>query len=225
VLLDHGRVSIRSESAPLADVLTRFAQATGAEVVYEAARPRQLVSVAIEAASPAEAIARLLEGQGLDYALRLDPTGRNVEMLILTGAARPAAAPAGAGRGPRTSPSAFPPPEELDEVEPAESDAQGAEFNVPPGPEADEGLEPSAPPGMPPADVLMTPALGLQGVVPGAPAAAELSSPAAPSGSVAPEPGQPQPPAVASYPRSVPVSPLLPSPPVYPGPASYPNRD
>jgi hypothetical protein len=221
VLLDHGRVSIRSESAPLADILTRFAQATGAEVVYEAARPRQLVSVVIEAASPAEAIARLLEGQGLDYALRLDPTGRNVEMLIFTGATSPTAAPAGAGRSPR----AFPPPEEPEEVEPFESDAPPAEFNVTPVPEANEGPEPSASPGMPPADLLMTPALGVQGAVPGAPAGAELSSPVAPSGSVAPEPGQPQPPAVASYPGSVPVSPPLPFPPVYPGPASYPNRD
>jgi hypothetical protein len=217
VLLDHGRVSIRSESAPLADILTRFAQATGAEVVYEAARPRQLVSVVIEAASPAEAIARLLEGQGLDYALRLDPTGRNVEMLILAGAASPAAAPAGPGRSLRASPPAFPPPEELDEVEPAE-------FDAPPAPEANEGPEPSASPGMLPGD-LMIPAPGLPGAVPRAPAGAELSSPASPSGSVAPEPGQPQPPAVASYPGGVPGSPPLPSPPVYPGPASYPDRE
>jgi hypothetical protein len=196
----------------LADILTRFAQATGAEVVYEAPRPRQLVSVVIEAASPAEAITRLLEGQGLNYALRLDHTGRNVEMLILTGAASPAAAPAAAARSPRASPPTFPPPEELDEIEPAE-------VEMPLAPEAAESPGPTESPGPVPAD-LMNPALGLPSALPGAPTGGESFSAVPPSGYVAPEPGQPQPPAAASYPGSPP----LPSPPVYPGPTSYPDR-
>jgi len=207
VLLDHGRVSIHSESAPLAEVLSRFAEATGAKIVYETARPRQLVSVVIEASSATEAVARLLEGQGLNYVLRLDPTGQNVEMLVLTGSAAPPAAAGGGSRTPR-SPAA-PPPEEMDEVPPEEGDQTFA-------PDAAEGQDPS----MPPEDAMNPGMLApWPGAVPGAPPGLEPSNPGAPSGSAAPEPGQPQPPAPASYPGGPPVPP----PPVYPGPASYPG--
>jgi len=211
VLLDHGRVSIHSESAPLAEVLSRFAEATGAKIVYETARPRQLVSVVIEASSAEEAVARLLEGQGLNYVLRLDPTGQNVEMLVLTGSTSPPAASGGAARTPR-SPAA-PPPEETYEVPPGEVDQPFA-------PDAAEDQDPSVPPGTSPEDA-MNPALlaPWPGAVPGAPPGLEPSNPGAPYGSAAPEPGQPQPPAPASYPGGPPVPP----PPVYPGPASYPG--
>jgi hypothetical protein len=139
VLLDHGRVSIHSESAPLAEVLSRFAQATGAEVVYETARPRQLVSVVIEANSASEAIAQLLEGQGLNYVLRLDPTGQNVEMLVVTGSA---GSPAASAAAPRTRRSpATPPPQEMYEVPPGEVDQPFA-------PDLAEGQDPSVPPGL-----------------------------------------------------------------------------
>ena len=55
VTLRGSRVVVRAVGAPLADILTRFGQATGAQVVYEAPRPRQLVTVVIEADSPAAA--------------------------------------------------------------------------------------------------------------------------------------------------------------------------
>ena len=157
VLLDPGRVSIHSESAPLAEVLSRFAEATGAKIVYETARPRQLVSVVIEASSAAEAITRLLEGQGLNYVLRLDPTGQNVEMLVVTGSAAPPAAAGGASRTSRAP--AAPPPEEMDEAPPGEVDQTFA-------PDAAEGQDPS----MPPEDA-MNPGLMAPwpGAVPGAP--------------------------------------------------------
>lgn len=210
VLLDHGRVSIHSESAPLADILTRFAQATGAKVVYEAARPRQLVSVVIDAGSAAEAIAMLLEGQGLNYVLRLDPSGQNVEMLLVTGGAGAPAASAGAARAPRSPPA--PLPEETDEVSPGEVDRPFA-------PDPAEVQDPSVPPGTSPGDA-MNPALAAP---PGAAPGLEPSNPEAPSGSAAPEPAQPELPVPASYPGSAPGSPPIPPPPVYPGPASYPG--
>jgi hypothetical protein len=211
VLLDQGRVSIHSESAPLAEVLSRFAQATGAKIVYETARPRQLVSVVIEASSAAEAITRLLEGQGLNYVLRLDPAGQNVEMLVLTGSTAPPAAAGGATRTPR-SPAA-PPPEEMDEVPPGEVDQPFA-------PDAAEGQDPSVPPEDPTNPGVVAP---WPGAVPGAPPGLDPSNPGAPYGSAAPEPGQPQPPAPASYPGGAPGGPPVPPPPVYPGPASYPG--
>ena len=214
VALRDGRVVVRTVGAPLAEILSRFAQATGAEVAYETARPRQLVSVDIEAASPAEAIAQLLEGQGLDYALRLDPTGRNVEMLVITGSASPAAAPAGTTRAPRAS--APPPPEEAYEV-PAENAEE------PPPPDTAEGPNPEVPAGTS-AEEAMSPALAVPftGAAPSAPSAAGPSGPEMP-GAPVPEPGQPQTPSAASYPGGAPVGLPLPSPPVYPGPASYPD--
>ena len=186
------RVVVRTVRTPLAEILSRFAAATGAEVVYEGARPRQLVSVAIEAGSAAEAIARLLEGQGLNYVLRLDPTGKNVEMLVITGSPSPPATAAAAGT-PRASPTALRPPEQEEEVEPGEADQPFA-------PSPAEGLDPTLLPGTPP----------------------EPSGPETPSGPPAPQPGEPEPPAPASYPGAVPTSPPAPTPPIYPGPASYP---
>jgi hypothetical protein len=218
VTLRDDRVVVRTVAAPLAEILSRFAQATGAQVVYESARPRQLVSVVIEAGSAAEAIAQLLEGQGLNYALRLDPTGKNVEMLVITGSTSPPAASAAGAARPRPGPPAVRPPEEVNEAEPAE-------FDQPTAPEVPEVPEPSAPPATSPGDA-MSPAMGVPwpGAVLGAPPGLGSSSPGsmsgAPmtSGSPAPEPGQPQVPGAASYPG---MGPQLPPQPVFPGPASY----
>jgi hypothetical protein len=84
VKLDGARVIVQATSVPLTDVLTRFSEATGTKIVYDSAKPRQLVSVAIDVSSQAEALSQLLEGQGLSYALRLDASGRGVEMLFLS---------------------------------------------------------------------------------------------------------------------------------------------
>lgn len=92
VRVDGDRVIVQATSVPLTDVLSRFSQATGAKIVYDSAKPRQLVTVEIHAASQAEAISQLLEGQGLSYAVRLDPTGRSVDMLFLMGKGQPATA-------------------------------------------------------------------------------------------------------------------------------------
>jgi hypothetical protein len=211
VSLKDSRVVVRTAGAPLVDVLTRFAQATGAEVVYEAARPRQLVSAVIDASSASEAIGRLLEGQGINYVLRLDPTGRNVEMLVITGSAGSTTPVAGATRTPRPGPPAFRVPEEVEEPEPGGVDQ-------PYVPDAAEGLEPSVPSGTTPADAA-SPAFGAPsaggapGVQPGE------GPPEGSAGSPAPASGPPQFPAPASYPGGVPFPPQ----PVFPGPASYPG--
>ena len=181
VTLRDDRVFVRATAAPLADVLTRFAQATKAEIVFEGTRPRQLVTVVIEAGSPAEAIEHLLEGQGINYVLRLDPTGKTVELLVIAGSVSPAPTPAGAARSPRASPPAFRPPEEEAPAEPGEAEEPFA---------PDAAQDPNLLLGMSPED--------------------------------ATQPGEPEPPAPASYPGAVPTSPPLPTPPVYPGPASYP---
>ncbi len=84
VRVDGARLIVQATSVPLTEVLSRFSEATGTKIVYDAAKPRQLVTVEINAATQAEALSQLLEGQGLSYALRLDPSGRSVEMLFLS---------------------------------------------------------------------------------------------------------------------------------------------
>jgi hypothetical protein len=216
--LDNERVQIRARSEPLAEVLSRFAEATGAEVVYEAARPRQLVSVGIEADSAAEALAQLLEGQGLNYALRLDASGRRVELLVITGSAGTDVASASASRAPssrsrRSSPAFISEPEEEPATMPADFD-QPSMLEVPV--EQDPGAMPESG-----ADHAMDPSLATPWpeVAPGAGPDAQPWDwdPAAPPGDPGVEPGQPQPPSPASYPGAPP-----PAQPVYPGPASYP---
>lgn len=53
VAVRDGQVALKTTRAPLADVLKKLADATGMEVVYESTRPRQLVTVTIEAGSAA----------------------------------------------------------------------------------------------------------------------------------------------------------------------------
>jgi hypothetical protein len=218
VSLKDDRVVVRTVRAPLAEILNRFAQATGAQVVYEAARPRQLVTVVIEAASPAQAISQLLEGQGLNYALRLDSTGRKVEMLVVTGSAGPASAAARPGPAAPGSPPAL--AEWSDEVaggEDMQADMQSA-------PELGGVPEAGAPAYEPPGSA---PAFAFGGAGSGAAPGADASSPGTagspPSpgtaGAPSTEPVEPQAPAAASYPAEPPA----PQQPVPPGPASYPS--
>ncbi|HSD27213.1 MAG TPA: STN domain-containing protein [Vicinamibacteria bacterium] len=212
VTLRDGRVVVRATGAPLAEVLKSFAEATGTEVVYDATRPRQLVTVAIEAGSAAEALAQLLEGQGLNYVLRLDPTGKVVEMLFVAGSASPSPTPAGSARN-RARPPSFRPPEERAPEEPDEIEPSLA-------PEGAEGVDPSA--GSPPGDAANpVPGEAWPGIAPGVTPDQEPSGSGTPPGSTPPQPGQPQPPAPASYPGGFP--PPAPQPPVPPGPASYPR--
>jgi hypothetical protein len=117
IVLDGGRVSIHAESTPLAEILGRFAKATGAEIVFESTQPRQILSVGIEADSEVEALVRLLEGQGVNYALRLDPTGREVEMVVISAKAGLAAAAAPPTRTPRTLPPMERTPEDVDQTQ------------------------------------------------------------------------------------------------------------
>ncbi len=89
-----GRVSLKVNAAPLSEVLDRLARQTGMKVVYDGVPPRALVrGRQVENATPAEAVADVLEGLGVSYALRLDATGAKVDTLLILGATRSAAAP------------------------------------------------------------------------------------------------------------------------------------
>jgi hypothetical protein len=84
VKLVGGRVLIEAKAVSVAEVLDRLARATGMKVVYEGAPPSDRLTASIDASSETEAVSRLLEGLGLTYAFKLDPTGRRVETLLLT---------------------------------------------------------------------------------------------------------------------------------------------
>ena len=106
VRVNGDRVDIMAMNAPLADVLEGLSRQTKIKLVYEGAPPRQLVSVDLKDRTPAEAVLAVLEGQGLAYAVALDPTGTRVQTLLMSAAST---APAGPGApAPRVVPS---PPE------------------------------------------------------------------------------------------------------------------
>ena len=198
VRLERGRVLVRAEAAPLTEVLTRFSEVTGAKIVYGADQPRQIVSVEIDASSEADAISQLLEGQGLGYALRLDKSGKHVEMVLLTARGGEAAPPPTAGEGAAEEPE----PPEIEPVPPAPEDAP-----QPP----DQLAEPPAEP-----DTARPATMGLPpGMDPRVP---EVLPPAGDTRDAG-APTQPETPAPSP---SAPGAPVLPAPASYPVPASYP---
>jgi hypothetical protein len=212
VRVSGDRVDVRATAAPLADVLDRLARQTGMAVVYEAPPPRQLVTIAFEGRSPTEAVLSLLEGQGLNYALVADPTGRRVATLVLSGTAGSGTLTAGTttppfararrpfpvipGAGPGALDSRFSPPEP-EPVEDAPFLSDDNAGDEPPGTDSPEESEPAA-----------------SAVAPG-------SSPAAPPAGV-PVPAAPVA-APGSQGQTYPVSPFTPRPPnVLPLPPAAP---
>jgi hypothetical protein len=100
VLAGPGRITIRADGAPLSDVLDELSRKAGIEVVYEGPRPRHPVTARIVALPEEEAIARLLEGLPVGWALRRNANSR-VGTLVIAGdpSRRPSVQP------PRPSPS------------------------------------------------------------------------------------------------------------------------
>src|SRR5688500_18713717 len=94
VRVNGDRVDVMAINAPLADVLDGLSRQTKIKLVYEGAPPRQLVSVDLKDRTPAEAVLAVLEGQGLAYAVALDPTGTHVKTLLMSAAST---APSGPG--------------------------------------------------------------------------------------------------------------------------------
>src|SRR5260221_110932 len=90
-------LDVRATAAPVSEVLDRIARETGMKVTYDGAPPRARVSVTLSGVTPAQAVLRVLEGQGLNYALRMDPRAVRVETLLMV---------AGSGAGVGTVPPA-----------------------------------------------------------------------------------------------------------------------
>jgi hypothetical protein len=135
------RVDLKVRQAALADVLQCLGERTGAKVVYEdVTPPRRRVSLDLTGVTLTEAVQKLFDGSGLNYAM--GTKGATLKMLLVSGgtAARtprpgspnadeptsgvlegdppfgleaPASEPAAAPAGPPSVPGAYPYPVEL----------------------------------------------------------------------------------------------------------------
>jgi len=80
-----GRIDVAVNAAPLANVLDCVGRQTGVKVTYDGLpAPRQLVSATLKGATIAEVVEKLFEGQGLNYALGVDPQGRGEGLLVIS---------------------------------------------------------------------------------------------------------------------------------------------
>ncbi len=117
VRVANGRVDLQASGAPLSEVLDRLAQQTGMKVTYDGAPQRTPVDLTLTDRTPAQAVLGVLDGLGLNYALRMDASGTRIEALLISGTAP--TAPAGglaALPQPRAAP-AYRPPEPIDQEE------------------------------------------------------------------------------------------------------------
>jgi hypothetical protein len=83
VQVTEGRVDVHATAAPVSEVLEKMSRQTGMKVVYDGAVPRPLVTLDLRRRTATEAVLSVLEGLGLNYAVRLDITGERVETLML----------------------------------------------------------------------------------------------------------------------------------------------
>ena len=165
-----GRVSLRVTAAPLSEVLDRLARQTGMKVVYDGAPPRAVVrGRQVEDATVADAVADVLEGLGVSYALRLDATGLKVDTLLVLGAVRgsssssPSSSPAPRPAVPPVRLPGFggipaPPPDDEADDEPSER-AEEAAVDQRPG--QDRERRPGPPTSMPANPTMPTFPVGL----------------------------------------------------------------
>jgi hypothetical protein len=124
----NGHVDLKATAAPVSEVLDRLGRQTGMKVTYEGAPVRQPVTLTLVGRTPAEAVLGVLDGLGLNYALRMDLSGARVEALMIYGVA-PATGgsppPPPVANTPVFHPASVPQPEPEEEVEAAEdADAQ-----------------------------------------------------------------------------------------------------
>lgn len=129
VHVTDGRIDLKAAGAPLSEVLDRIAKQTGMKVTYDGAPQRMPVNLTLADRTPAQAVLGVLDGLGLNYALRMDVSGTRVEALMIAGTA--SASPGAPLPAPtRAAAPAYHPPEAVDEPEDeavAEDDGGGDE--------------------------------------------------------------------------------------------------
>jgi hypothetical protein len=162
------KLDVRATAAPVSEVLDRIARETGMKVTYDGAPPRARVTVSLTGVTPAQAVLAVLEGQGLNYALRMDPKAVRIETLLMVagsgaGASVPAARPQPGPRPIDREPDVTEPEEEAPPEAPVPAPEERRPFPFP-------GVPPPSGPAMPLALPTPPPA------VPGAPGASPAPS-------------------------------------------------
>jgi hypothetical protein len=122
------KVDVRATAAAVSEVLDRLARETGMKVSYDGAPPRARISMSLSGATHAQAVLAVLEGQGLNYALQMDPTGTRVQTLLIVSSSGSAPAPAAPVARPNPGPRPI-------EREPDPEPEEEAPLEEPPVPE------------------------------------------------------------------------------------------
>jgi hypothetical protein len=120
------KLDVRATAAPISEVLDRIARETGMKVTYDGAPPRARVSVTLTGVTPAQAVLAVLEGQGLNYALRMDPKSVRIESLLMV---------AGSGAGAAVAARPQPGPRAIDREPDITEPEEEAPAEAPPPPE------------------------------------------------------------------------------------------
>lgn len=162
VTLGPDSVKIQAAAASLTEIIDALARAASFQVSYEGPRPSaMLFNAEIESPSIPRALFRLLDGQNLNFAVVLDPSGGKVASVMILGVA-PKGRVAATSGSTNPEPQAFPTP--LRSRRPARGNPAPVEEEVPENEETveqeepagrAEPAEPTAPPPAVPADVGM----------------------------------------------------------------------
>jgi hypothetical protein len=87
-----GRISIRADRAAVSEVLERVSERTAMRVVYDGDPPPLMLTLTLTNLTPVDAVAGLLEGLAVKYAMVLDESGTQVRVLLITTAPVPQSA-------------------------------------------------------------------------------------------------------------------------------------
>jgi hypothetical protein len=194
----HGRIHLEARAAPLCDVLDDLARKTGMKVVYEGARPRELITTTLDRDTLVETLAAVLEGFDLTYAIQLDATGTRAVTLVLVagGSSKTGGAPGRSASAdperPEPADPGFPEPEADDFVDEPVDPTTVVRDRVVTDPGTNEPYP--VPPDILPQEAYQPPAdFHVQGYPAGAQPPAEPAPTPAPTPMPAPPGPQPQP--------------------------------
>jgi hypothetical protein len=93
VRLHDGQMDILATRVSISEILDRIATQTGMKVIYDGPRPQKMLTKSVTNRSPADAVLGILEGEGLNFAVILNPAGTQIETLLVTGPAKVKGAP------------------------------------------------------------------------------------------------------------------------------------
>jgi len=90
VQLNRGRLTIYAKNASIPEILSHIRDKTGMRIIYDGAPPQEeSIQLAITDETPVAAIVGLLEHRAIKYAMVLDGSGSQIDVLLITTAPPP----------------------------------------------------------------------------------------------------------------------------------------